>query len=143
MVFRQSMFYLSFLVIVFSLNRGSHRKCSAKKDAIKSFANFTGKYLCLSLFLIKLHTFSAGTLLKRDSNIGGFLWNLPNSEEQLLWRTSANNCFYLKLVVLFLFVAFIMKKITFYNVVHISYQMKHYHFFIVKIIFESMNLMHI
>ena len=31
-------------------------------------ANFTGKHLCWSLFLIKLQAFRPATLLKRDSN---------------------------------------------------------------------------
>ena len=32
------------------------------------------------------------TLLKRDSNTGLLLWNLPHFSQQLLWRTPANNC---------------------------------------------------
>ena len=39
----------------------------------KSFANFTGKHLCWSLFLIELQTFKPGTLLKRESYTGVFL----------------------------------------------------------------------
>ena len=42
----------------------------------KNFANFTGKHLCWSLFLIKVQDFRAATLLKRDSNTDVFLWNL-------------------------------------------------------------------
>ena len=34
--------------------RSSHRRCSMKKAALKDFVVFTGKHLCLSLFLIKL-----------------------------------------------------------------------------------------
>ena len=34
--------------------RGSHRKCSIRKVALKSFATFTGRRLCSSLVLIKL-----------------------------------------------------------------------------------------
>ena len=30
-----------------ALSRSSHRKCSGKKDALKNFAKFTGKHLCL------------------------------------------------------------------------------------------------
>ena len=33
---------------------------------------------CWSLFLIKLQAFRPAILLKRDSNIGAFLWNLQN-----------------------------------------------------------------
>ena len=42
-----------------------------KVGVVKNFANFTGKHLFWSLFLIKLQA-----LLKRDSNTGVFLWNL-------------------------------------------------------------------
>ena len=34
--------------------RSSHHRCFCKKGVLKSFANFTGKHLCWSLFLIKL-----------------------------------------------------------------------------------------
>ena len=34
--------------------RSSQRRCSVKKAVLKIFANFTGKHLCWSLFLIKL-----------------------------------------------------------------------------------------
>ena len=45
--------------------RSSHRRCAVKKISVpKNFANFTGKQLCWSLFLIKLQ---AWTLLKRTS----------------------------------------------------------------------------
>ena len=37
--------------------RSSHRKCSIKKGILINFANFTGKHLYWSLFLIKLHAF--------------------------------------------------------------------------------------
>ena len=35
---------------------------------LKNFANFTGKHLCWSLFVITLQAFKPATLLKRDSN---------------------------------------------------------------------------
>ena len=34
------------------------------------------------------------TLLREDSNAGIFLWILHNFLEHLLWKTSANNCFW-------------------------------------------------
>ena len=43
-------------------------KCSLKIDVLKNFANFTGKHLCWSLFLIKLQVFKTATLLKGESN---------------------------------------------------------------------------
>ena len=85
--------------------RSSHWRCSVKQGALKNFASFTGNNLCWSLFLIKLHFWylqryqrrlqhevlscetsnyfeehlemSACKLyLKRDSEIGVFLWSL-------------------------------------------------------------------
>ena len=53
--------------------RDSHQRWSIEKAVLKSFAIFTGKHLCWSLFLIKLHAFRPATLLKRDSYIGVFL----------------------------------------------------------------------
>ena len=44
-----------------------------KIDVLKNFANFAGKHLCWSLFLIKLQVWRHGTLLKRDSNTVAFL----------------------------------------------------------------------
>ena len=44
-----------------------------KKDVLKSFATFSGKHLCWSLFLIKLKVFGSAALLKRDSNTGDLL----------------------------------------------------------------------
>ena len=49
-----------------------------KIGVLNNFTNFTGKYLCWSLLLIKLQVFRPATLLKRDSNTGVFLWNLWN-----------------------------------------------------------------
>ena len=44
-----------------------------KVGVLKHFANFIGKDLCWSLFLIKLQARMFVTLLKRDSNTGAFL----------------------------------------------------------------------
>ena len=37
-----------------------------KKAVLKNFSILTGKYLCSSLFLIKLRPFRSATFLKRD-----------------------------------------------------------------------------
>ena len=47
-----------------------------KKGVLKNLANFIGKHLCWSLFLIKLQSWRSGILSKRDSNT--FLGNLLN-----------------------------------------------------------------
>ena len=37
------------------LSRSSHQRCSVRKGVLRNFAQFIGKHLCQSLFLIKLH----------------------------------------------------------------------------------------
>ena len=49
--------------------RSSRSEISFKVDVLKNFANFIGKHLCWSLFVI---------LLKRESVTGVFLRNLQN-----------------------------------------------------------------
>ena len=49
-----------------------------KIGVLKNFANFIGKHLCWSLFLIKSQDSRPVTLLNRDSN-----WNLRNFTEYL------------------------------------------------------------
>ena len=59
------------------LNLGSsHWNCYVKKGVLRNFANFIGKHLCRSLFLIGLQAFRPAALSKRDSNTDVFLWNL-------------------------------------------------------------------
>ena len=58
------------------LFRSSHWTCSVKKGILKNFANFTGKHLCWSLFLITLQLFRLATSLKIDSKTDVFLRNL-------------------------------------------------------------------
>ena len=49
------------------LNRGSHQKCSIKKDVLGNFAKFAWKYLFQGLFLIKMQALGLrpATLLKK------------------------------------------------------------------------------
>ena len=42
------------LWVKFPIYRSSHRRCSVRKGVGRTFAKFTGKHLCRSLFLIKL-----------------------------------------------------------------------------------------
>ena len=81
--------YLSFFD-VFRESRKRHVTWSGFKDSqkqpyanvlqsvLKNFAIFKGKHLSWSLFLIKLQASSPVALLKRDSNLGIFLWILRN-----------------------------------------------------------------
>ena len=72
--------------------RSSHWSYSVKRVILEHFANFTGKRLCWSLFLIELQTFRRATLLKRDSNTDVFLWNLTKFL-RTPYLKSANDCF--------------------------------------------------
>ena len=47
--------------------------CFVKEGVLKNFANFTGKHLCWSIFLLKQQNFWLATLSKRNSNTGVFL----------------------------------------------------------------------
>ena len=53
------------MLIIF---RKDHRRCSVKKGVLKKFANFIGKHLCWSQFLIKLQALEPATLLKINSS---------------------------------------------------------------------------
>ena len=73
----------------FFMERSSHRRCSVKKDVLRNFKDFTGKHLCWSLSLIKLHVCNHliwGTSVNEFLN--GSLWsifsmNLRNVVEML------------------------------------------------------------
>ena len=41
------------------MSRSNHWRCSVKKGVLKSFANFTGKHLCFSLFFNKVASLKA------------------------------------------------------------------------------------
>ena len=72
------------------VSRSNRSQMFSKIGVLDNFASFTRKQLRWSLFLIKLQTFRHATLLKRDSKIGVFLWNLRNFKsifltEHLRW----------------------------------------------------------
>ena len=68
----------SYFLIIFILVALVRFRKQSFADALfpENFANFTGKHLCWSLFLIK--SFKLATILKKDSNTSAFLWNLRN-----------------------------------------------------------------
>ena len=49
--------FLFIFVFSFQKDKSSHCRCSLKKYVLKNFANFTGKHLCWSFFLIKWNHF--------------------------------------------------------------------------------------
>ena len=52
--------------------RTNQQWCFIKKGVIKTFAKFTGKHLCQSLFFDKVARLKPENLLKRDSDKGVF-----------------------------------------------------------------------
>ena len=58
-----------------------------KMGLFKHFRKLTGKCLCRSFFLIKLHTIKPATLLKRDFSSDVLLWILRNFFKHLFYRT--------------------------------------------------------
>ena len=46
-------------------SRSSHRRCSVKKGVLRSFAKFTRKHLCQSLFFNEVADLRPATLLKK------------------------------------------------------------------------------
>ena len=63
-----------FVQVFISTHRSSHRRYSVKKDVFWNLANFTGKHLCWSLFLIKLQVFRSASLLKKDTDVSCEIW---------------------------------------------------------------------
>ena len=61
---------------------------------LKKLADFTGKYLCQSIFLIKSQALRTATLLKRDCITGFFLRILWIIQEHLFCRGSMNGWFW-------------------------------------------------
>ena len=80
-----SITYSFFESIKFRSNRS---QMSFKIDVFKSFAIFTGKHLCSSLFVIKRKR-----LLKRGSNTSVFLLTLQNFLEQFFLSNTFGSCF--------------------------------------------------
>ena len=54
--------------------RNSHQKCSIKIAVLKSFQKFKWNICARVSFLINLQAWGSGTLAKRDSGTGVFLW---------------------------------------------------------------------
>ena len=59
--------------IMHGIFKSSRPEVFCKKAAVKTYAKFTGKHQCCSLFSIKLQAFRSATSLKTDSNKGVFL----------------------------------------------------------------------
>ena len=66
-----------------------------KKDPLKNFGKFTGKHLCQSLFFNKVPGLGLQLYLKRHSGTGVFLEILRNFPENLFYRTSLEDYFWM------------------------------------------------
>ena len=68
-ILRSSMFYILCLFLAFHVTLSHEWEQSFvdvfQNDVRKNFTNFTGKHLCLNLFLIKLRAWRPATLLKK------------------------------------------------------------------------------
>ena len=84
---------LSFLLLF--IYRSICSQMLFKIGVLKNFTNFAGQHLCWSLILLKLQTWFAATLLKRDSNTGVFPWNFF---ERLFLQSTSSSCFCVYLV---------------------------------------------
>ena len=93
------------LHLILTLFRCSHRRCSVKKGVLKSFANFIGKCLWWSLFLIKLQTFS---LIKKILQHRCFPVRPPKS-----LRTTISRNIYKRLLLSFSLLIILLCKIWF------------------------------
>ena len=79
----------------------SHWKCSVKKGIFKNFANFTGKHLCWSFFLIMVPRVC--NFIKKRLQRKYFRVKVPNFLEHLFWRTSGNSCFCFESTIIYAF----------------------------------------
>ena len=60
-------------ISTWQISKAVFQRCSSNYVFLKIYANFTGRHLCRSIFLIKSQTLRPTTLLKRGSNTGVFL----------------------------------------------------------------------
>ena len=74
--------------------RSSRLQMFFKIDVLKNSVNFTWKYLCWSLFLLKLQAFRSATLLKRDSNTGVLLGKFARFLRTLFLQITFDGCFW-------------------------------------------------
>ena len=74
--------------------RSSHRRCSVKKGVLRNPAKFTAKYLCQSLFFIKVAGLRLATLLKKETLAQVFSCEFCEISKnifftELLWTTTS------------------------------------------------------
>ena len=73
-----------------ALYRTSHRRCSIKRSLGKSFAIFTGKHLCWSLFSIKLRL----QLYQKETSTQVFSCKYCDIFSNIFFATPMDDCFY-------------------------------------------------
>ena len=54
-------------IVTVAYVKSSHQKCSVKTRSLENFANFTGKYLRWSLFLIKFQAWGPENVFKKTT----------------------------------------------------------------------------
>ena len=73
--------------------RSSHRMCSIKNGVLKSFAKFTGKHLCWSVFLNKVSGLRPATLLKEILTQVFSYEFCKIFQKHLFYKTPLGDCF--------------------------------------------------
>ena len=75
------------------MDKGSHGRCSVKKDILKIFAKFAGKHLCQSLFFNKV----AGLVKRRKLNVHKITSQVQGAKFHTiclnLFASNTTNCF--------------------------------------------------
>ena len=75
------------------MDKGSHRRCSVKKDILKIFAKFAGKHLCQSLLFNKV----AGLVKRRKLNVHKITSRVQGAKFHTiclnLFASNTANCF--------------------------------------------------
>ena len=81
---------LTFAILTCSCRSRIHKQ---PPQVFLKFCKFHKEVPVLESLFYKVASLQACNVIKRDSYAGAFLWNMRNSQEQLLWRTSVNDCF--------------------------------------------------
>ena len=73
--------------------RSSHTQMFLGINALTNFTIFTGKKLCWSISLIKLHAWRTVTSLEKDSSTGFFLVNIAKFLSTAFLHNTSGDCF--------------------------------------------------
>ena len=78
--------------------RSSRPEVFCKKDVLRNFAKFTGKYLCQGLFFNKFAYWGPQLYWTIDFGTGVSLWILCNFQEHFFLQNTSAGCFWTSLI---------------------------------------------